>query len=164
MTEKTGSEDTLADRTVEISRVIDAPPHLVFEAHTSPEHVKRWYGPKGWPLTLCEMDFCEGGRYRFAMTGPDGRQGPRFGGQYLEIVPNRKIVYDDAFESSADEKMVITVTFDDRDGRTLLTVCTVFATVAMKNAHLGMGFEEGFGSSLDQLAEVVAALGVADSG
>ena len=58
----------------------------------------QWFGPKGWPITLCEMDFREGGRFRFAMTGPDGKQNTPFGGEYLEIVPNRKIVYDNAFE------------------------------------------------------------------
>lgn len=146
-----------AEREVVIRRRFDAPARLLFEAFGAPEAIRRWFGPKGWQLTLCEMDFRVGGRYRFAMTGPDGQQGPPFGGKYREIVPDRKIVYDDAFETSPEENTVVTVTFDEQDGRTLLTVRALFASVAMKEKHLGMGFQEGFDSSLVLLAEVVAA-------
>jgi len=106
------------------------------------------------------MDFRVGGRFRFAMTGPDGKQGTPFGGEYLEIVPNRKIVYDNAFETPDAETMIVTITFDEdeQSGQTTLTIHTLFASVAMKNAHLGVGYEQGVGSSLDQLADVVAEL------
>jgi uncharacterized protein YndB with AHSA1/START domain len=118
----------------------------------------RWFGPKGWPLTLCEMDFRVGGRFRFAMTGPDGKQGTPFGGEYLEIVPNRKIVYNDAFETPDAETMIVTITFDEKGGQTTLTIHTLFASVAMKNEHLGVGYEQGVASALDQLADVVAEM------
>ncbi len=109
-------------------------------------------------MTQCEMDFRVGGRYRFAMTGPDGKQGTPFGGTYLEIVPDRKIVFDDRFESPGAERMVMTVTFAEAGGRTTLTVHTLFGSVAMKEAHLGAGMSEGLGSSLDQLGDLVAEL------
>jgi uncharacterized protein YndB with AHSA1/START domain len=147
-----------ADREVVITRMFDAPARLMFEACSRPEHVKRWFGPVGWPLTLCEMDFRKGGRFRFAMTGPDGRQGPPFGGEYLEIVPDRRIVYDNAFEAPGSEKMIVTITFEETDGRTRLTIHTLFASVAMRNEHVGMGYVQGVGSGLDQLADVVADL------
>ena len=73
-------------------------------------------------------------------------------------MPNRKIVYDNAFEEPGAETMIMTVTFDEQDGQTTLTFHTLFASVAMKNEYLGMGFEQGIGSGLDQLADVVAAL------
>jgi uncharacterized protein YndB with AHSA1/START domain len=94
------------------------------------------------------------------MTGPDGKQGPLFGGEYLEIVPNRKIVYTNAFEMPDAESMVVTITFDEdeQSGQTTLTIHTLFASVAMKNAHLGMGYDQGWGSMLDQLADIVAGL------
>jgi uncharacterized protein YndB with AHSA1/START domain len=106
------------------------------------------------------MDFRVGGRYRFAMTGPDGQQGPPFGGEYLEIVPNRKIVYTNAFEMPDAETMVVAITFDEdeQSGQTTLTIHTLFASVAMKQAHLGMGYEQGWGSMLEQLAAVVAEM------
>jgi len=157
-----GSESTqepVADREVVITRVFDAPARLLFEAYSKPEHIMKWFGPKGWPVTLCEMDFRKGGRFRFAMTGPDGMQGTPFGGEYLEIVPNRRIVYDNGFEKPGAERMIVTVTYEaTAAGKTTLTIHTLFASVAMKNEHLGGGYERGTGSGLDQLADLVAEM------
>ncbi len=151
-------DESVADREVVFRRVIDAPARLVYEAHTAPEHVMKWFGPTGWPLTHCQMDFRVGGRFRFAMTGPDGKRGPWFGGTYLEIVPRRKIVYDNGFEAPGAGRMIVTITFDEHDGRTTLTMHTLFESVAMKNSHLGAGYQEGVGSGLDQLAEVAVEM------
>jgi len=60
--------------------VFDAPARLLFKAYSTREQLVKWFGPEGWPLTLCEMDFRTGGRFRFAMTGPDGVQNTPFGG------------------------------------------------------------------------------------
>ncbi len=154
------SRSPIADREVVITRVFDVPARFLFEAYSKPEHVMKWFGPKGWPLTLCEMDFRVGGRFRFAMTGPDGRQNRPFGGEYLEIVPNRKIVYDNAFETPGAEKMLVTITCDEWAGKTTLTVHTLFASMAMKNEH--GGYAQGIGSGLDQLAGVVAGMRLED--
>lgn len=150
-----GSE-SIADREVIITRVFDAPARLLFAAWSKPEHVRKWFGPKGWPITLYEIDVRKGGRFRFAMTGPDGEQNTPFGGTYLEIVPDRRIVYDNAFETPGAEKMIVTVSFDEKGGKTTLTIHTLFASVAMKDEHVGGGFVQGTGSALDQLADVVA--------
>lgn len=155
MREGERANEPAADREVVITRVFDAPARLLFEAYSTPEHVMKWFGPKGWPLTLCEMDFRPGGRCRFAMTGPDGKQGTPFGGTYLEIVPGRKLVYDNGFETPGAETMIVTITFDDQGERTTLTIHTLFASVAMKNEHVGRGYAQGVGSGLDQLAGVV---------
>jgi uncharacterized protein YndB with AHSA1/START domain len=152
------SGEAIADREVVITRTYDVPARLLFEAWSKPEHLMKWFGPVGWPLTLCEVDFRKGGRFRFAMTGPSGEQNPPFGGEYLEIVPNRKIVFDNAFEAPGSEKMIMTITFDEKGGTTLLTYHTLFASAAMKREYVGMGFAEGAGSGLDQLAAVVAAM------
>jgi uncharacterized protein YndB with AHSA1/START domain len=158
MSENRPPEATENERSVIITRSFDAPAHVVFEACSWPEHVKRWFGPKGWPLTLCEMDFRVGGRYRFAMTGPDGVQNPPFSGTYLEIVPNRRIVYDNRFELPGAETMVMRFDFTEQDGRTLLTMHTLFASLAMKATHVGAGFVQGTGSGLSQLEELIAEL------
>ena len=148
-----------ADRALVITRVFDAPARLLFEAYSKPEHIMRWFGPKGWPVTMCEMDFRKGGRWRFAMTGPTGVQNTPFGGKYLEIVPNKRIVFDNTFEMPGAETMVMTVTFDEgADGRTTLTLHTLFGSVAMKTQHVGMGFVQGTGSAYDQLVELVAEM------
>jgi uncharacterized protein YndB with AHSA1/START domain len=158
LTRSDRAEEPIAEREVVITRVFDAPARLLFEAFSTPEHLLKWFGPEGWPLTMCELDFRVGGRFRFAMTGPSGVQDPPFGGEYLEIVPNRKIVFDDGYELPGAERMVITVTFDEKDGTTTLTVHTLFASVAMKNEHIGAGYLDGWGSSLGFLANVVAEL------
>jgi uncharacterized protein YndB with AHSA1/START domain len=151
-------DEAIADREVIITRVFDAPARLLFEAYSKPEHVMKWFGPKGWPLTLCEMDFRKGGRFRFAMTGSSGQQNTPFGGQYLEIVPHRKITYDNAFEEPGAQKMVVTITFDEQGGKTTLTIHTLFATVAMRNEHVKVGFRQGTESALENLADLVARI------
>jgi uncharacterized protein YndB with AHSA1/START domain len=149
------SPEPAAEREIVIERVFDAPARLLFAAFSGPEHVMRWFGPKGYPLTLCEMDFRVGGRYRFAMTGPDGTQMPPFGGAYLEIIPGERIVYSSRAEWPGAEEMVVTVTFVEERGRTTLTLRTLFASIAMKEKHVARGYAEGVGSGLDQLAGVV---------
>lgn len=144
------------DREIILTRVIDAPAALLFEAYSRPEHIMRWFGPVGWPVTLAEIDFRVGGAFRFAMTGPSGAQNDPFGGTYLEIVPNRKIVYDNGF--NFEKMMVVTVTFDEVDGKTRLTMHTVFASDEIAKMHVGGGFEEGTNSGLDQLEDLVADL------
>ncbi|MDP3175612.1 MAG: SRPBCC domain-containing protein [Phenylobacterium sp.] len=152
------SDEPEAARTLVVTRVFDAPARLVFLAHSKPEHVIRWFGPVGWPLTMCEMDFRVGGRFRFAMTGESGVQNPPFGGEYLEIVPDRRIVYDNAFEAPGSPRMVTALDFDETDGKTTLTMTTVFESQAMHDEYVGVGMEDGINSGLDQLADVVAAL------
>jgi len=160
MASSASAGESIADREVVITRTYDAPARLLFEAWSKPEHLMKWFGPVGWPLTLCEVDFRKGGRFRFAMTGPSGQQNMPFGGEYLEIVPNRKIVFDNAFEAPGAKKMITTVTFDEKGGRTTLTHHTLFASAAMKNEYVDMGFVQGVGSGFDQLAGVVATMKV----
>ena len=156
---RTRSPAAVADREHGMTRVFDAPARLLFEAYSRPEHLTRWFGPVGYPLTLCEVDFRVGGTYRFAMTGPDGKQHTPFGGRYLDIVPNERIQYSNRFEEEGAEEMIVTVTFREEAGRTTLTLHTLFGSVAMKELHLGMGYEMGVGSGYDQLAGVVRELG-----
>jgi len=152
------ADEPIADREFVITRVYDVPARFLFEAWSKPEHVKKWFGPVGWPITLCEIDFRRGGRFRFAMTGASGKQNTPFGGEYLEIVPDRKIVFDNAFEDNPAKKMVMTITFEERDGRTTLTWHTLFLSPAMKDEYVGMGIEAGANSGLDQLGDVVVGL------
>jgi uncharacterized protein YndB with AHSA1/START domain len=154
------AEQNTADRELVVTRVFDVPARFLFEAYSRPEHLRRWFGPRGWPLTLCEVDFRVGGRYRFAMTGPSGEQNTPFGGEYREIVPNRRIVFDNGFEEPDAPRMVMTVTLDEApDGRTTtLTLHTLFASAAMREEYVGVGMREGIDSAYDQLAEVVAEL------
>ena len=65
-----------SDHTARISRVMNLPARFIFEAHAKPEHLMRWFGPVGYPVTTCDIDFRPGGKWRMVMTGPDGVQGP----------------------------------------------------------------------------------------
>lgn len=147
-----------SERELVITRVFEAPARLLFEAYTKPEHIKKWFGPKGWPVTFCEMDFRVGGHFRFAMTGPSGKQNEPFGGEYLEIVPDRKLVYDNGFLKPGSGRMIVTVSFDERGEETTLTIHTLFESVAMKNEHVSGGYEVGTSSSLDLLADLATEL------
>ncbi|MBL0372461.1 SRPBCC domain-containing protein [Rhizobium sp. KVB221] len=150
--------EAVEDRELVITRVYDAPARLLFLAYSRPEHMMRWFGPKGWPLTKCEMDFRVGGEFHFAMTSSEGEAGPPFGGKYLEIIPNKKIKYDNGFEEPGNGRMLVTVLFEEQDGKTTLTVSTVFDTAAMKKEYIGLGIEEGMNSGFDNLEELVAEL------
>lgn len=142
-------------REILITRVFDAPAQLLFDAWRTPAQLLKWFGPPGYPLTLCEVDFRVGGRFRFAMTGPDGQQNTPFGGTYREIVPGHKIVYDNGFEGEGAERMFITVTFDESGGRTTMTMRTLFSSTQARDDHVHLGFKEGTGAGLDQLAELL---------
>ena len=91
------SESVRAEREVTITRVICAPARTVFAAYTAPEHMKEWFGPPGYSVTLCEMDFRGGGTFRFATTGPDAPHRAPFGGTYREIVSGKRMVYTNGF-------------------------------------------------------------------
>jgi uncharacterized protein YndB with AHSA1/START domain len=157
-----GSEPD-SERQYAATRVFNAPARLVFEAWSKPEHIKRWFGPTGYPVTLAEIDFRVGGKWRFAMTGPSGAQNTPFGGEYLEIVPNRKIVFSNGFETPEPGveagTMVMTVTFDEKDGKTTMTWHTLFASIAQYKDHLGHGMDVGVNSGLDQLADLLKTMG-----
>jgi uncharacterized protein YndB with AHSA1/START domain len=164
--ETSPTADDTALRKACVSRVIQVPARYIFQAYARPELLSRWFGPVDYPVTHCESDFRVGGKWRMAMTGPDGVQGPFFGGTYLEIVPDRRIVYDNAFEAAGGgtmnlahaDKMVMTTDFVERDGATTVTVTILFATAAMKDEYLGVGMKEGILSGMDQLAEVAREL------
>lgn len=153
MAEPEPAAESAADRTLVITRMFDVPARILFQAYATPEHLRQWFGPDGYPLTLCELDFRVGGRFRFAMTGPEGIQHTPFGGEYLAIVRNRKIVYHNGFELPGAVQMVVTVTFEEEaPDRTRLTMTTVFASIAMYREHVGFGFEQGTNSGFDHLA------------
>lgn len=160
------SDEPGALRTSSVNRVMPVPARYIFMAYTKPEHLMRWFGPVGYPVSFCESDFRVGGTWRMAMTGPDGVQGPLFGGSYLEIVPDARIVYDNAFEDAKGGgmnlqnagRMVMTTTFEQVAGITAVSVTTLFATVAMKDEYLGVGMTEGILSGFDQLDGVAREL------
>jgi uncharacterized protein YndB with AHSA1/START domain len=139
-----------------LTRVFNAPRRLVFEAHTKPEHVSRWWGLRGHTMSVCEMDFRPGGAWRFVLRSPDGREDP-FKGVYREIVPPERLVYTFIYDVPGirDHEAVETLTFEEHDGRTTLTNTMVHKTVEARDGHLQAGMEAGAAETLDRLAELV---------
>jgi uncharacterized protein YndB with AHSA1/START domain len=141
---------TPSDREIVISRVFDAPRRLVWEAVTDPEHVPHWYGPRGWTLPVCEMDFRPGGAWRHICRGPDGMQmGMR--GVYQEIVPPERFVSTESFDDFPGESLN-TLTLTEEDGKTTITVTVLYPSKEVRDAVLASGMQEGASQTYDRLA------------
>jgi uncharacterized protein YndB with AHSA1/START domain len=147
---------TLAsDREIVMTRVFDAPRELVFEAHTRPEHLVHWWGPKGFTMTVCEVDLRPGSAYRFVQRGPDGKS-YGFRGEYREIVPPERLVNTFEFEGMPGHVVLVTLMFDERDGETTLTSRILFDSVEDRDGMLQSGMEAGSRETLDRLDAYLA--------
>jgi uncharacterized protein YndB with AHSA1/START domain len=142
---------TLSDRELVITRLIDAPRALVFKAWTEPEHLARWWGPKGFTTIRCEMDIRVGGAYRFGMRSPEGKEYWKVG-VYREIVEPERIVFTFAWEDAGGDpgdELLTTVTFAEDGGRTRLTLRQAnFSTRERRDDHL-----IGWTSCLERFAD-----------
>jgi uncharacterized protein YndB with AHSA1/START domain len=146
-----------SDLEVEISRVFNAPRRLVFEAHSKPEHMKRWWGPRGNTMVHCEMDFRTGGRYRFVLRKDKGEE-YAFRGEYREVVPPERIVQTFEFEGMPGSISVETLTFTEHDGRTTVTTTSRMDSIEARDAMLRSGMEAGAAETYDRLEELLDIL------
>ena len=147
---------TPSAREVVLTRVFDAPRHLVFDALTKPELVKRWFGPHGWTLVVCEIDFRVGGAWRYVLEGPDGRS-MGMGGEYREIVPGERTVHTEAFDDYPGDS-VVTVVLTEHEGRTTLTGTVLYESQEVRDAVIESGMEHGAAETYDRLAELLPTL------
>jgi uncharacterized protein YndB with AHSA1/START domain len=143
-------------REVVLTRVFDAPRHLVFDALTRPELVKRWFGPHGWTLVVCEIDFRVGGAWRYVLEGPDDRS-MGMGGEYREIVPGERTVHTEAFDDYPGDS-VVTVVLTEHEGRTTLTGTVLYESQEVRDAVIASGMEHGAAETYDRLAELLPSL------
>jgi uncharacterized protein YndB with AHSA1/START domain len=160
------SDGTNAVAELVITRIFDAPRELVWKAWTEPEHVMRWWGPKGFTSPVCKIDFREGGKYLFCMRSPEGQDYWSIG-VYREIVPMERIVCTDSF---ADEKgnpvpashygmpgdwpqeLIVTVTLEEHEGKTKMTMRQAGIPAGQMKEMAQAGWNESF----DKLAEDLA--------
>jgi uncharacterized protein YndB with AHSA1/START domain len=146
---------TPTDREIVVTRVFDAPRHLVFDAFTKPELLKRWFGPRGWSLTVCEVDLRVGGTFRFILRGPDGKEmGMR--GVYREIVAPERSVHMESFDDYPGESQVTTV-LAERGGKTTLTATVLYPSQEIRDIVIKSGMEHGAAESYDKLAELLVS-------
>lgn len=144
-----------------ISRVIDAPRALVRRAWTEPEHLKKWWAPAPISSPECEMDTRPGGVFRTLMRAPDGTEYPT-NGCFLEIVPQKRIVFTDALEAefrlAAQPFFTAVITMEDHEGGTKYAARAIHKDDTDREKHEKMGYFEGWGPVIGQLAAVAAAL------
>ncbi|MGA9814860.1 MAG: SRPBCC family protein [Terriglobales bacterium] len=146
---------TAGDREIVMTRVFDAPRPLVFAAFTRPELLKRWFGPRGWSLVVCEVDLKVGGTFRFVLRGPDGAEmGMR--GVYRELVPPERSVHMESFDQFPGESQVTTVLVE-QGGKTTLTATVLYPSQEVRDAVVKSGMEHGAAESYDRLAELLAS-------
>jgi uncharacterized protein YndB with AHSA1/START domain len=151
----------VSDRELVLTRLIDAPREAVYRAWTEPELLKKWFAPKPLTTPVAELDVRAGGSNLIVMKTPDGQEMPN-PGVYLEVVPNEKLVFTNAYtkawEPSDKPFMTVVLTFEDEGGKTRYTARALHWSVADREAHEQMGFHEGWGLCADQLAEVARGL------
>ena len=146
---------TPTDREIVLTRVFDAPRHLVFDAFSKPELLNRWFGPRGWSLVVCEVDLKVGGGFRFVLRGPDGKEmGMR--GVYREIVPPERSVHMESFDDYPGESLVTTVLVEQGD-KTTLTATVLYPSQEIRDAVIKSGMEHGAAECYDKLAELLAS-------
>jgi uncharacterized protein YndB with AHSA1/START domain len=146
------------DEQILITREFDAPKHLVYEAWTTPELVKQWWSGQRGEVTLAEIDLRVGGKWRYVMIA-DGGFEVGFHGEFREIVENERIVNTEVYEGvPGDDYGLNTVTFEETDGRTALTILCEYSSKEVRDAVIDSGMEGGMQESMDKLEEVARSL------
>ena len=150
-----------ADRELVLTRLINAPREKVYRCWTEPQLMKQWFAPLPYTTPHVEVDVRPGGANVIIMRGPDGKDLPNRG-IYLEVVPNERLVFTDAYvkawEPSEKPFMTVILTFEDEGGKTRYTARVRHWTVADRETHEKMGFHGGWGLCTDQLEALVAKL------
>jgi uncharacterized protein YndB with AHSA1/START domain len=150
---------TPSDREIAMTRVIDAPRGLVFDAWTRPALLKRWLGVRaGWSLTVCDIDLRVGGAYRFVWRAPD-RSEMGMNGIYREIVRPERLVATEWFDVPwYPGDALDTTILRERGGKTVLTTIARYETRAVRDAVLKTPMTRGVGESYDKLNELLASV------
>ena len=148
---------TPSDREVKMVRVFDAPRAMVFDAFTRCELLKRWFGPRGFSLAICEGDFKVGGTWRFVLRGPDGGEmGMR--GVIREMVRPERLVHAESFDDYPGESLV-TTQFIEEAGKTTVTITVRYESKQIREAVIASGMEHGAAETYDRLAEYLESRG-----
>ena len=146
------------DEEILITREFDAPKHLVYEAWTTPELVKRWWSGRRGEVTSAEIDLRVGGMWRYVMVAHRGFE-VAFHGEYREIAPTERIVCTEDFERLPVGEALTTMTFTEVDGRTTLTLLVEHTSKEDRDAHINSGMEGGMQEAMDRLEQVAISLG-----
>ncbi len=148
--------DRKSERELVVTRTFDAPARIVYDAWTKDELFKQWWVPKSIPMTMlsCEKDVRTGGRYRLEFSHPAFDKPMAFFGRYLEVVPGSRLVWTN---EESEEGSVTTLTFEERDGKTLLTMHELYPSKDALDEAIG-GMPEGLKETFVQLDELLVSL------
>ena len=149
---------TPSEREIRMTRLFNAPRHLVWEAMSKPEHIKRWWGclGKGYSVPVCEVDLRPGGKWRFVNRHPKGEA--EFYGEYREIVPPERVVFTEIFAPFPDAGSLVTAVLTEENDKTRLTVTAQYPSLEVRDMVIGTGMAKGAAASYDRLEEVAAEL------
>ena len=141
-----------------LERNIDVPVDLVWKAWTTAEHLKHWFCPKPWMVTECEIDLRPGGKFRTLMRGPEGEEFDNLG-CYLEVVPNKKLVFTDTllpdYRPAANPFFTAYLLLDGNGERTRYTAIAIHGNEETRKNHEQMGFYDGWGTVVDQMVAIL---------
>lgn len=144
-----------------LEREVDVPVEKVWAAWTTPEHLKHWFVPRPWTITRCEVDLRPGGVFSSTMRSPEGEEFPNIG-CYLEIEPNKKLVWTDAllpgYRPSANPFVTATLLLEPLpNGGTKYTAIAIHRDPEGRKSHEEMGFYDGWGTVVSQMVEYIKA-------
>ena len=151
------------DTQILITREFAAPKHLVYQAWTTPELIKRWWSAKRGAVTMAEVDLRVGGKWRYVMVTEEGFE-VGFHGEYREVVANERLVYTEVYEGApqaedGEEAAVNTLTFTEKNGRTTVTTVVETRTKEVRDVIINSGMEAGMQDAMDLLEQVAISLG-----
>jgi uncharacterized protein YndB with AHSA1/START domain len=155
----TATKAPYGERTVTLTRVLDAPRDLVWRAWTDPKHMAQWFGPRGFTSSVPELDVRAGGTLRIVMHGPDGNDYP-MKGVFREVkAPERLVFSTVAIDKDGNHLLEgeTTVILEEQSGKTKLTLHAYAKGMVPVAPQMLAGMEAGWSQSLDKLGEVVAA-------
>ncbi len=148
-----------SERELVVTRTVDAPPRLVFEAWIKAGMFQRWWVPKSCGLTLlsCEMDVRVGGVYRLVFKHPAAPEPLAVHGRYLEVIPHARLVWTN--EEAGGNGQITTVTFEERAGQTLLVMHDLYPSKQALDEAIASGSTGGMDETFSQLDELLTGFG-----
>lgn len=148
---------TPTDTEIRLERLFNAPPELLFDAMTKPEHVVHWWGciDSTYSMRICEIDLRIGGKWRFALRGPQGDV-PAFYGTYSEIARPERLVNTEFFEPFPEAGSTVTTTITQENGKSRLVLSCVYPSREVRDMVLETGMETGAAIGYDRLEERTA--------
>lgn len=147
-----------SDREIAGTRVLDAPPDLVYKAYTDPEAISQWWGPSRYITTVDKLDVRPGGAWRFIQRAADGGE-HIFSGVFREVVPGKRLVYTFNYEAMPGHEAVETVTLEPAaGGKTTVTDNMLFQNREDRDGMIQSGMEEGAAESQERLIALLKKL------